>query len=141
MEEYFQEMHDLDMDRVRDDFIFIWGRNITQVELIREKNPEAGDYFHEDESEIEVRRKVWMNIQGISSNAYKRIDPGIVTTDAILHAYVKWDEDIENLDVIKFEKYIFRIINYNKSMYSGQYAFKEFDLKKIDQEETSVSGC
>jgi len=140
MEEYFRDTSSIVLDRIREDFMFIWQKNIIQVELIREKNPQAGDYFHEDENEIELRKKIWMNIQGTSSNAYKRTDSGIVTTDSTLHAYVKWDEDIENLDVIKFKKDIFRIVNYNKSMYSGQYAFKEFDLKKIDKEKTSVGG-
>ena len=135
MDEYYDEDQDLDLDEVREDFMHIWSKNIVQCELIRENNPQAGDYFREDEDEISVRRKIWLNIQGISSDAYKRMDAGIITPDATLHCYAKWDEDIDNLDIIKFGNYTYRIENFNKSQYSGQVAFQDFDMKRIGQEE------
>ena len=66
MDEYYEDNYDLDIDIVREDFECIWSRNIIQVELIREQNPQAGDYFREDESEGRIRRKIWLNLQGVS---------------------------------------------------------------------------
>lgn len=141
MEEYFQDTKGLPIERARADFESVWKVNIQQVELIREKNPQAGDYFHEDEENIILRKKIWLNVQGTRSKAYQRQDQGIVTTDSSVHAYALWDEDIENLDVIKIGKDIYRIQNYNEGMDNGQVVFKEFDLLKIDQESTSVGVC
>jgi len=109
-------------------------RNIIQVDIIREKNPQAGDYFREGESPDTIRRKIWLNIQGTSSNEYKRIQAGIITPDGTLHAYAKWDEDIEDLDVVKVGDWYYRIMGFNKSQYAGQIAFQDFDLKRQDKD-------
>jgi hypothetical protein len=140
MEEYYSDDSDLNVNDMREDFREIWKQNIQQVELIRERNPQAGDYFHDDEDNIELRTRIWMNIQGISSDAYTRMDAGIITPNATLKAYVEWNTDIENLDVIKVGEYTYRISDYNKSQHNGQFVFKEFNLKRIGKESTSVGG-
>ena len=132
MDEYYEEDYDLELDRVREDFEFIWSKNIVQVELIREKNPQQGDYFNNDANVI-IRRMIWLNLQGISSHDYKRMVAGIITPDAKLHAYAKYDDDIQNLDVIKFGDWVYRIDGFNKSMYAGQIAFQDFDIKRQDK--------
>jgi hypothetical protein len=135
MDEYYEENLDLDIVQVREDFEFIWSKNIVEVDLFREENPQAGDYFREDESPNTIHRKIWLNIQGINSEHYRRMLAGVITPDATLHAFAKYDEDIRNLDVIKFGNWQFRIIGFNDSMYAGQCAFKDFDLKRIDKAE------
>lgn len=133
MDEYYEDNTDLDLEEVREDFEYIWSKNIVQVELIREENPVSGDYFNEDEANVIIRRRIWLNIQGVTnSDAYKRITPGVVTTESTLHVYAKWDEDIRNLDVIKFEERTYRIEGFDKSRYAGQIVFQDFDLKRID---------
>ena len=59
---------------------------------------------------------------------------GIITPDATLHAYAKWDEDIEDLDVIKFGVWVYRIKGFNKSQYAGQISFQDFDLTRQDKD-------
>ena len=134
MDEYFTDDSDLDIKDVWEDFEYIWSKNIVDCELLRENNPQSGDYFREDEDAIKIRRHIWLNIQGISSDAYRRMNAGIITPDATLHAYAKHDEDIQDLDVIKFGVWKYRIQGFNKSQYSGQVAFQEFDMKRIDKE-------
>jgi len=134
VDEYFSDDPDIDVDRIREDFLCIWQKNIIQVDRIRLSNDQAGDYFREDESDGESRRKIWINVQGINSNAYKRIEAGLITPDATLHAFTKYDEDIEEQDVIKIGLFLYRIQGFNKSSFSGQTAFMDFDLKRIDQE-------
>jgi len=130
---YYDVDDDLDIEDVREDFDYIWSKNIVEVELIREKNPQAGDYFREGESPETLRKKIWVNIQGTSSDLYKRMVMGIITPDATLHIYVRWDEDIEDLDIIKFGNWTYRIEGFNKSRYAGQTAFQDFDIKRIDK--------
>ena len=131
-DEYYENDEDLDIDSIREDYEYIWGKNIMQVDLIRETNKLDGDYFGVADN-IQIRKKLWMNVQGINSDIYKRMMAGVITPDATLHAYVKWDEDIENLDVIKIGSWYYRIIGFNKSMYAGQFCFKDFDLKRVDR--------
>lgn len=133
MDEYFEEDLDYDIEDIREDFEFIWRKNIIQVDLIRQENPQAGDYFSDTEDEGKYSRKLWANIQGISSENYKEVEQGIITPDAHLHVYVKWNEDLENLDIIKFGNWYYRIKDYNKSFYNGQYAFQDFDIYRIDK--------
>ena len=133
MNEYFDEDSDYDINDVREDFEYIWKKNIVQVDLVRQTTPQAGDYFSSTEDEGQVTFKLWANIQGISSDQYKQAVQGIITPDAQLHVYVKWDENIENLDIIKFSDWYYRIKNYNKSMYDGQFAFIDFDIYRIDR--------
>ncbi len=134
MDEYYEEDFDLNVDEVREDFEYLWSKNIVECELIREENPQAGDYFREGESPVEVRRKIWLNIQGISSDMYRRVSSGLITPDATLHAFAKWDEDLNNLDIIKIGKWQYRIEGLNKSQYAGQYVFQDFDLKRVDKD-------
>jgi len=131
-DEYFEQDGDLDIEDVRDDFNYIWSKNLIQVELIRESNPQQGDYFADVEN-IEIKRKLWINIQGVNSDYYRRMMAGLITPDSTYHCYVKWDEDIENLDIIKIGKYYFRIVDFNKALYEGQYVFQEFNIKRIDK--------
>jgi hypothetical protein len=132
MEEYFENESDLLLEDTREDFEDIWKRNIVQATLIRQSNPTSGDYFSEDTDPGESKRDFWINIQGISSQAYKRITAGLITPDSTLHGYVRWDEDIKNLDIIKFGSFLYRIVDFNEAFYSGNFVFKEFNLKKID---------
>lgn len=133
MNEYFEEDLDYSLEDIREDFEYIWKKNILQSDLIREQNPQAGDYFATESDESRYSRKLWINVQGISSDNYKTAEQGLITPDAHLHGYVKWDEDIENLDIIKIDNWYYRIQNYNKSMYAGQFVFQEFDLYRIDR--------
>ena len=133
-DEFFSDDADLDMEQVREDYAYIWGKNIIQVELIRQENPQAGDYFREGESKEEIRRTVWLNVQGVSTDAYSRMQAGIVTPEATYSCYAKHDEDIRNLDIVKLGTFLFRVQEHNKSFYSGQIAFQKFNLKKIDSE-------
>jgi len=133
--EYFDTQDtDLDISQVREDYEFIWHHNIVQCDLIREENPQQGDYFA-DADNITIKKKLWINIQGVSSDYYKRLVEGIITPDSTYKCYVKYDEEIENLDVISFAGYYFRIVDFNKSLYQGQFCFQEFSIKRISKSE------
>jgi len=140
MDEYYEENLDYELTDMREDYEYIWDKNIVECDLIREENPQAGEYFSEDESEIKIKRKIWLNVQGVSSNDYKRVLAGVITPDATLHAYAKWNDDIEDLDVISFGKWNYRITGFNKSRYDGQVVFQEFDMKRIDHSGGSEPG-
>jgi len=133
-DEYYASDADLDIAQVREDFEFIWKKNIIEVELIRQENPDAGNYFKESESSSTIRRKVWLNVQGVSTDAYKRMEAGIITPDTKLSAFAKSSEDIRGLDIIKIGNYVYRVTGLNKSAYAGEVAFINFDLTRIDQE-------
>jgi len=134
-DEFFDQELDLDVERVKEDFETIWSKNIIEVDLIRELNPSANDYFAEGENPNAIRRKVWLNVQGVSTDAYRRMVAGIITPDSTYNCFAKWDEDIQNEDIIKIGTFTFRVQNHNKSMYAGQYVFQEFQLKRIDKVE------
>jgi len=135
---------DLDIEDVREDFLYIWSKNIVVVDLLRDVNPQGGDYFIAAEARGTTRTQIQLNIQGVMSNAYKRAVQGITTTDEDIKAYALYTTDIQETDLIEFRTDYavgtiqiksgerFRIENYNKSSYAGQVAFKEFTLKRID---------
>ena len=89
-----------DIETVREQFQAIWSKNTVEVDLIRNNNPQGGDYFHEDEGVEPQTRKVWLNVQGTRSDYYKREKSGITTTEGEYHAYARWYEDIQNNDRI-----------------------------------------
>lgn len=138
--EYYEDNADYDIEQMREDFRFIWIKNVVQVTLVREKNPDAGDYFREDEDNLLVKRRIWLNIQGTTSKMFKRWVAGVITPDSSLHAYALWEEDIQNLDVISFGGWRYRIRNYNESMYEGQNVFKEFDMYRVEHAGSNEGG-
>lgn len=134
MEEYFDDAPDYDVEDMRNDFFEIWKRNIIQLDLIRETNPLAGDYFSDDTTSGTQTRKIWVNVQGITTDAYKQLEAGISSPEAEMKCFVRWDEDIENLDILKLGSYYYRIKNFNKAFFNGQYVFKDFSIYLIDKE-------
>lgn len=134
MDEYYDETPDYEVERMREDFEFIWKRNIVCTELIRQENPQAGDYFREDENPKDIRRKIWLNIQGVTFTNFKRMEAGLITPESTLHVYAKHDENIDNLDIIKIGTFLYRVEGFNKSIYDGQFIFFEFDMKRISEE-------
>lgn len=131
-EETRDELCQLDIGEIREDFETIWLKNVVEVTLQREKDPTAGDYFSEDDSSGEYRRKVRLNIQGVSSDNYRRAEQGLVTAGQVYKAYARWDEDIRNGDRVLWNKKIFIIKEHNKSLYDGQCTFQEFNLVRAD---------
>ena len=131
--EYDTDAPDVDADRIKEDFEAIWSKNVVEVDIIRERNPQGGDYFHEDEGTQPQVRKIWLNIQGTQSNFYKRANYGIITDDSEYHAYARWYEDIENNDKIVWDGKTFVTKNVNRSTKSGEYVWWEFDLKRVDK--------
>lgn len=131
--EYDTDVPDVDAERVKSDFEAIWSKNVVEVDIIRETNPQGGDYFHEDEPTNPQVRKIWLNIQGTQSDYYRRAQRGIVTDDSEYHAYARWFEDIENNDKIVWDGKTFVIKNMNRSTKSGQYVWIECDLRRVDK--------
>ena len=98
---------DLPYQRAREDFECIWLKNTIGMEIIRDDNPQGGDYFFEDEDVDEVvpNPTVQMNIQGTSAGAYRRAVQGVVSDAEFgiiiaidemrtnFQFIVKWDED------------------------------------------------
>lgn len=130
------DVPDLDLSQVREDFRAIWIKN-TVIAVRQISDPvEGGNYGDEDEPPVESTSQIIVNIQGVSSNSYQRLKPGIISAGSIFHAYVEWDTDLANDDRILWNGIIFIVKNWNDSMYAGQTAFREFDLQVIDFYET-----
>jgi hypothetical protein len=123
-----------DIDTTRLQFQAIWSKNTVLVEVQRFDRPQAGDYFHDDESPGPVVRTIWMNVQGTSSNFYRRDKFGITSTESRFHAYTRWYEDIQNNDRIIWDGKMYVVENWNRSLYGGQIVFQEFDLKVVDKD-------
>ena len=132
-EEANDELCQLDIDDVREDFEVIWFKNVIEVLISRDANSSAGDYFNEDDVSKTGFRKMKLNIQGISSNLYRRGEQGLVTAGQTYKAYARWNEDVQNKDIIIWDKQRFVIKNHNKSLYEGQVCHQEFDLARVDK--------
>ena len=131
--EYGSEAPGITAERMKRDFEAIWKQNIVLTTLTRASDSQAGDYFHEGDDPGKVTMQVWMNIQGKTSGYYGREKPGISTTGAEYHAYVRHDQDIQNLDVITWNKKKFIVKELNEGIHNGIIIFKEFDLVKVDK--------
>ena len=129
------EIPDLDIDRARDDFGAIFDLNSLSTTRIRDSVPMSGDFFNESTSNTTTETTIYLNIQGLST-AIQRLRQGHNDKVKTLHAYAKYDADIQEEDVIKiittkFTLY-FKINNYSGGLKGdGQYAFQEMDLELI----------
>lgn len=119
---------DVSVTRIREDFEKIFLANVQTVTLIRESEPDAGNYGYIGVQSGREEREIQLNIQGISSGSYNRERYGIEGARSILHAYARYSEDIQNNDIIIVNGIEYFIINLNKSFKDGQVAFQEFDL-------------
>lgn len=132
----------LPINKARKDFESIFKTNIVQMEIIRNSNTQAGDYFYDDEQQGQTLTTIELNIQGQISNAYNRENQGIIGQGR-LHAYARWNADILETDMLRVSTAvvigtfvlnrgdIFKIENFNKSSVEGKVVFQEFDLKKV----------
>jgi len=125
---------DIDVNRMRDDFEAIWLLNITTVVLVRDTNPQGGDYFNDDISTTPIERDIDLNIQGVSTGQYSREQQGIITAGQRWHCYALWNEDISSTDIIYWSGDKFRIENLNTG-YKEQFVFQEFDIVKINKDD------
>ena len=127
---------DIEIDRIRDDFECIFDANSLSGVRTRESNDSAGDFFNEDSDSTRSSADIEINIQGFST-LIQRLEQGVTEKVGKLHAYVKYNVDIqENDDIIVttngFELK-FRVTGYVPNMKGdGQYAFQDFDLEMID---------
>lgn len=119
---------DVSVTRMREDFEKIFLANTQTVTLIRDSYVDAGNYGQVGVDNTREEREIELNIQGISSDSYRREKYGLDSAASILHAYAKFDEDIQNNDIILIDSIEYFVINMNKSYKDGQVAFQEFDL-------------
>ena len=131
--EYNSHAPGVTKERLRSDFEAIWQKNVVEVSLIKRSDTQAGDYFHEGESQGLTTTKIFLNIQGSSSDHYTRQPSGISTTGAIWKAYARWFENIGNLDVIIWNGKRFIVEEFNKSYHEGNIIFQEMNLKRVDK--------
>lgn len=145
---------DVDTDRMRADFEYIFNANAIEVELIKNRpdfdvNP-GGDFFGTREKPIVQRQIVRMHITAEQSNAYQRTKQGILTNSIRLKGMAKWDTPLDNDDLIKLlqtpgqacfgvkKGEVFVIEDFNKPFYHGQYTWQEFTLRRVDHDDQFV---
>lgn len=147
--DYEGEVPDVEIQDMREDFEAIWSKNAVDVELIRFDNEydvvENADFFGTNTRSVVTKKIIKMNIQ-ISSANPDRVDAGVRKIDTY-HCYVRWNEEIKLTDKIRFindyklgAEYLrkgdtFIVQNVSGGIHHGQYAFHEFDIKKIDNQE------
>lgn len=131
--EYNSEAPDVTADRIKSDFEAIFERNMVEVEVKRQTDPQAGDYFHEGESPGWTSFKIWMCTQGETSDKYAREKYGITTVGAVHKAYARHFEDLQNLDQVYWNGIKFIMKDLNKSIHNGIVCFQSFDLVRVDK--------
>lgn len=142
-----EDCPDLDIERVRDDFLCIWKKNVIDMKLIRKNKDfdvvEDGDFFDTNTKSITTETTIQINIQSIPRN-FKRDDKGITNRDTIFNCFVKYDTDIQNDDILVmlednlvagginlFKDNEFIIQGLQEGFYDGQFGFKEFQIKRV----------
>jgi hypothetical protein len=118
--------------RIKSDFEAIWRQNIVAVTIVRKNDAQAGDYYHEGDDQGSVTRTVYLNIQGESTDKFSREKAGLSTTGATYKAYARWNEDLQNLDVILYQDKKYLLQNLNKSVHNGVVCFQSFDMVRVD---------
>lgn len=134
VDEILEDGIDLDEAAVREDFEHIWSKNLVKVTLIKNTDSQAGDYFRETNLTKPVTKEIYLNLQGKNALKYSRQEFGISTVGQTFHAYAKYDENIENKDIILWNGKRFIVENHDVGMYKGQYIFQECDIKRVDKE-------
>ena len=119
---------DIEVQDLREDFALIFEKNKIDATIVRQSEPEAGNYGYDDETAIPTTSEIQVNIQGISSQSYDRVVQGLITKGSVFRAYVKHSTILRNDDRIRWAGIIFVIKNWNESFKDGQVAFQEFDL-------------
>ena len=119
---------DVDITRIREDFLAIWEKNVSTAVLIRKDDPDAGNYGSIGNDSGVTRRTISLNVQGLTSGSYERKAYGLDTTGSIWHVYALYTEDIRNTDRIEYANMVFTIANLNNSIKDGQTGFIEFDI-------------
>jgi len=141
---------DVGIDRLREDFQLVFERNAVDVLLIKTRKDldvQEGADLYETRTPMRLYKKlIKMFINAGTTNAYRWREQGIVTNDSMFHAFAEHNADIDNDDVIQFVRTTniagyqvdrgtqFRVSTHNEPFYKGQFAWQEFDLKRIDKE-------